>query len=58
MNFCRKKDGKYVCTANKPRLCEHSTMEHWECFCQWCNHPDICGIGSMIFDAERWKNDE
>ena len=48
MNFCKEIDGKYVCAAKNPRHCEHSVMEIWECFCQWCNHPSICGIGEMI----------
>lgn len=53
MNLCRYVDGGYVCAAKNPRHCEHSLLAHWEVFCQWCNHPSICGIGSLICDKEK-----
>jgi hypothetical protein len=48
MNFCKKINDKYMCTAKNQRHCEHSLMSRWEVFCQWCHHPNICGIGKII----------
>jgi hypothetical protein len=54
MNFCKKIDDKYICTApsaKAQKLCEHRKMEAWEVFCQWCDctsGKDICGIGKCI----------
>jgi len=55
MNFCSKKiNGLYRClapTAAAQKLCEHNTMETWECFCQWCDNG-ICGLGASIFSKD------
>lgn len=51
MNFCKLIDGEYRCTAKNQRHCRHSVMEVWEVFCQWCNHPSICGIGRQIHEG-------
>ena len=51
MNFCKKIDNKYVCTAKKQKYCEHALMETWEVFCQWCIGEDECGIGKAIHEV-------
>jgi hypothetical protein len=56
MDFCKIIDGKYLCTAKTPRHCEHSAMESWECFCQWCQNGVTCGIGKEIIDDKRRRD--